>query len=76
MPQLRWQCRRGMRELDDLLLSYLENVYPLASDADKAEFQSLLTLPDPELMGYLLGQHEPPAEMAIVIQRIRDRTKH
>ena len=64
-----------MRELYDLLLSYLENVYPAASDADKAEFQSLLTLPDPELMGYLLGQHEPPAEMAIVIQRIRDRTK-
>ena len=63
-----------MRELDELLLSYLENVYPAASDAAKAAFQSVLSLPDPELMGYLLGQQEPPAEMAFVIQKIRDGT--
>ena len=25
--QLRWQCRRGMRELDDLLTAYLDRHY-------------------------------------------------
>jgi len=27
--RLRWQCRRGMRELDLLLTDYLENDYLL-----------------------------------------------
>ena len=64
-----------MRELDELLLDYLDKVYPTASDTAKAAFQSVLSLPDPELMGYLLGQHQPPAELAIVIQKIRDGTQ-
>ena len=31
--QLRWQCRRGMRELDTLLSGYLEQRYADSSDA-------------------------------------------
>ncbi len=52
--RLRWQCRRGMRELDVLLTRYLDNEYPHTSDDDKAAFAELLTLSDPELIGYLL----------------------
>jgi len=72
--KLKWQCRRGMRELDELLLSYLDRRYPAANEAEKAAFQSLLTLPDPEIASYLLKQHTHPPELTSVIQKLLDRS--
>jgi succinate dehydrogenase flavin-adding protein (antitoxin of CptAB toxin-antitoxin module) len=63
-----------MRELDELLLNYLERRYPTADEADKAAFQSLLTLPDPELASYLLQQRTQPPELTRVIQDLLDRS--
>ena len=54
MSELKWQCRRGMRELDELLLNYLKQRYEFAPDDEKAAFRALLKLPDAELLGYLL----------------------
>jgi len=72
---LRWQCRRGMRELDEMLLSYLVERYPLADDAEKAAFQAVLSLADPELNGYLLQRQTPASEsIARVINHILSRT--
>ena len=64
---LRWQCRRGMRELDELLLRYLENRYPVATDDEKVAFQRFLALSDPELNGYLLQQQIPDDESKSLI---------
>jgi len=61
--RLRWQCRRGMKELDQLLTGYLDNSYEAASEADKASFHALLELSDPELVGYLLQRREPGSEI-------------
>ena len=47
LSRLRWRCRRGMRELDELLLRYVVRRLPHASR---------LELPDPELFGYLAGR--------------------
>lgn len=44
-----------MRELDELLLQYLENDYRQGSDEKKEAFRQLLALSDPELRAYLLG---------------------
>lgn len=73
--RLRWQCRRGMRELDELLLAYLQERYPLADDAEKSAFEAVLALADPELNGYLLQRQVPASEsIARVIQHILGRT--
>ncbi len=73
--RLRWQCRRGMRELDELLLSYLDVRYPHADDDEKAAFQAVLSLADPELNGYLLQRQTPASEpIARVINHILNRT--
>ena len=61
--RLRWQCRRGMKELDQLLTSYLDDGYEAAPEADKAAFRALLELSDPELVGYLLQRKEPGSEI-------------
>ena len=73
MSRLRWQCRRGMRELDDLLLRYLDTRFDSAPDADKAAFQALLTLSDPELVGYLLNKEQPAPELERVVDHILER---
>ena len=64
-----------MRELDELLLTYLDHCYSAAGDPEKAAFHTLLALPDPELIGYLLQQQSHPAELDIVIQSIRSGIK-
>ena len=74
MSRLRWQCRRGMRELDDLLLYWLERRYGTASDSDKSAFRELLTVSDPELVGYLLKREEPQSEaIAAIVRQILER---
>ena len=75
VSRLRWQCRRGMRELDQLLVGYLERSYAGAGDDEKAAFQQLLTLPDPELASYFLGRELPEdAVIAKAVARILERT--
>lgn len=72
---IRWQCRRGMRELDVLLLDYYEKHYPESSAQQKAAFHALLELPDPDLIGYFLGGQTPSdLETAGVITIIRSKT--
>ena len=74
LSRLRWRCRRGMRELDELLLRYAERILPEASPAERDAFASLLDLPDPELFGYLAGRGPRAAADPMiedVIARIR-----
>ena len=63
-----------MRELDDLLLAYLQDHYDNASETDKCAFRTLLELPDPDLIGYLLQKEQPVAELSRVVAHILDRT--
>jgi antitoxin CptB len=52
--KLRWHCRRGMQELDKLLLGYLEKHYETASYAEQLSFQHLIALEDNVLIQLLL----------------------
>jgi len=58
ISKIRWQCRRGMRELDELLSSYLENKYQETSDKEKIAFNKLLELSDNELVKLLLTPYQ------------------
>ena len=71
--RIRWQCRRGMRELDELLVRYFESAYATASEAEKAAFRTLLSLPDPALKEYLMERQVSADEPSgRVINQIRD----
>lgn len=54
--KLRWRCRRGMRELDEAMLAYLNHHYADASMEEKACFEQLIDLQDPELFGLVSGK--------------------
>ena len=60
-----------MRELDDLLLRYLERRFDDANSGEKSAFEALLTLSDPELAGYLLKKEVPESpDIASVVELI------
>ena len=52
-----------MRELDVLLLNYLERHFPDASPAEQRGFIALLEFPDPVLLAYLTGRDTPADPM-------------
>ena len=57
--RLRWRCRRGMKELDVLLGSWLERRWPEADEGRRRSFQWLLEQPDPDLADWLIGGSRP-----------------
>ncbi len=61
-----------MKELDVLLLRYLEHDYPAASAGERAAFARILDLQDPEIFGYLVGRAVPADDsLSHVLARIR-----
>jgi len=74
--RLRWRCRRGMRELDQLLGWYLDARYAQAGDVVQSAFVELLEQPDPELWNWLSGQRVPPqAGWRSIVDEIRSRDR-
>jgi antitoxin CptB len=69
--RIAWRCRRGMRELDLMLLRWLEERYEGASPAQRAQFEALLDLPDPQLAAWLLQGVAPMAQFAALIETLR-----
>jgi antitoxin CptB len=71
--RLAWQCRRGMRELDELLSGFLAQGYA-GLDADgRVAFAALLAYPDAVLLELLMGRMAPAdKDAAGIVRAIRD----
>ena len=67
----RWACRRGMLELDVILMPFMDNHYAQLPDDEKLIFQRLLDGDDPELFAWFMG-HEvcKDAELSQMIKKI------
>lgn len=71
--RLAWQCRRGMRELDELLLGFLARGYAGLDSGGRAAFTRLLTYPDAVLLELLMGRMAPAdKDAADIVRAIRD----
>ena len=68
--QLRWRCRRGMKELDILLERYVDRRWPSAQTDERAAFLGLLEVQDPLIYGYCLGSLPIPEHLAVLVERI------
>ena len=70
--RLAWQCRRGMRELDELLLGFLKQRYPQLGAGDIDTFTRLLEYPDSVLLEWLTGHMVPSdRDVAHIVREIR-----
>ncbi|MGI9290073.1 MAG: succinate dehydrogenase assembly factor 2 [Gammaproteobacteria bacterium] len=71
MAQLRWRCRRGMKELDLLLLKYVDSWYVDDSQLLQQAFKRLLSMPDPEIMDLLTRRRVAEDEdLVLIIERL------
>lgn len=72
---LSWRCRRGMRELDLLLLPFVNDACRAFTSGELQAFQRLLDYPDDVLLPLLMGRLPPPDDgLADVIDKIRSAT--
>jgi len=70
--RLAWRCRRGMKELDLVLMRYLRERWPAADGQERALFEQLLEVPDPLLAAWLTGNAPAPdAPMAALLAILR-----
>ena len=72
LRKLRWRCRRGMRELDQLLERWLDRRWRQSPTAQREVFLRLLDSEDDRLWRWFLD-HEVPADVEIValVEQIR-----
>jgi succinate dehydrogenase flavin-adding protein (antitoxin of CptAB toxin-antitoxin module) len=67
--RLSWRCRRGRREWDVLLLSWLERHFDTATARQRTAFEALLDLPDGDLEHFLAtAEHPLQAELAVPVR--------
>jgi len=59
LGQLRWQCRRGMLELDYVLIGFLDQHFSNLSPEDQRLFVRLLDFEDQLLLDWVMGNVVP-----------------
>jgi antitoxin CptB len=71
--RLGWQCRRGMRELDELLMCFLVRRYSGLDAGNQNTFELLLDYPDAVLLELLMGRMMPAdRDVANIVHDIRN----
>lgn len=76
LARLKWACRRGMLELDVLLLPFVEQAFDSLSYAEQENFERLLSCDDPDLYAWFMGHqkcHDP--EFAHLVSTLLARVK-
>lgn len=69
--RVKWGCRRGMLELDLVLLPFVDQAYPELSPADQVLFQQLLECEDQDLYAWFLRRIEPDdAALRYIVRQI------
>ncbi|WP_444997660.1 FAD assembly factor SdhE [Aliikangiella sp. IMCC44359] len=70
--RLAWQCRRGMLELDVILIPFLEQYFDDLSHDEQRQFRELLKEADPDLYTWLMGYGESDnLELRHIVQHIK-----
>lgn len=68
----RWQCRRGMLELDLLLNNFVDKKIEDLTTEQKQTFELLLSYPDQTLLDLLLGNAvSSDSNIATLVNQIR-----
>ena len=72
LSRLRWRCRRGMRELDQLFGRYLDRDWRQSSPAQRDVFLRLLESQDDKLWHWFMGhERSDDAQLQALVDHIR-----
>ncbi|MBD1555334.1 succinate dehydrogenase assembly factor 2 [Vibrio sp. S9_S30] len=53
--RIKWACRRGMLELDVVIMPFFEEQFENLSEQEQKDFASLLECDDPDLFTWIMG---------------------
>ena len=76
LNRLFWHSRRGMLELDVLLVPFTQEVYSTLNDVDRALYVLLLTCEDQDMFGWFMERSESDdPELQRMVRMILDRVQ-
>jgi antitoxin CptB len=59
LSRIRWQCRRGLLELDLVLAAFLDRKLETLDQGQLDAFRDLLQHPDNDLLDLVMGRTDP-----------------
>lgn len=72
--KLEWQCRRGMLELDVILMPFLEKHFEQLAEKEQQAFAKVLEEADPDLYTWIMGFGDcEKTELIEIIAIIREK---
>lgn len=70
--KLEWECRRGMRELDKMIMPFYKNHFDDLNETQQQAFIEMLGYTDPELFRWVMLQVPAPTpEISELIELMR-----
>lgn len=74
--RLKWQCRRGMLELDVILSMFVEKQWSQLESSLQHDFALLLTYSDQQLQQWLCAGREADEKVSNIVSAIRATHYH
>ena len=71
MDRIRWQCRRGLLEMDLILQRFLAEDFDSLGTEELVLFKELLGEVDTVLLAWVMGQEEAPKRYDALIRRMQ-----
>lgn len=75
LNRLFWHSRRGMLELDELLVPFVREAYIDLEADDKARYEKLLTCEDQDMFAWFMRRNEPDdADLKRIVELVLDHS--
>jgi antitoxin CptB len=71
LDRIRWQCRRGLLEMDLILQRFLAEDFDSLSPEERSLFKEFLGEVDTVLLPWVMGQEEAPKRYDALIRRMQ-----
>lgn len=72
--KIEWECRRGMRELDKLIMPFYQQYFDELSESQQQIFVEMLSYSDPELFRWFMNQlPAPTADLQAMVELIKSK---
>ncbi|QIM62146.1 hypothetical protein A1D29_01825 [Pasteurellaceae bacterium Orientalotternb1] len=72
--KIEWECRRGMRELDKLIMPFYQQHFDELSESQQQTFVEMLSYSDPELFRWFMNQlPTPTTELQAMVELIKSK---
>ena len=73
--RLFWASRRGMLELDLILLPFLENIYPTLGPVDQQSYVQLMECEDQDMYAWFMRREDPQnSQLQRIVDLVRTNT--